>query len=217
MSKQCEIVQDLLPLYVDRACSEASTEIIKEHLETCADCRAIYEQMCSYTNEEILHKESESVLMRHNAKERRKNRKNITVAIIVSVAICIITIFTVVCLLPIKIDFSFNNIEPYYEGKGLCVKIVDYDGANYSEEPRYNYHEIQKAENVTAPGVFTTVFSITDVKKEYIVLTLKEPLFQNGNKVSEIKLSIGDIIELRTSTEGAGTAYTFSIEDWRYE
>ena len=45
MSKQCEIVQDLLPLYVDGACSEASAEMIKEHLETCADCRAIYEQM----------------------------------------------------------------------------------------------------------------------------------------------------------------------------
>ena len=33
MSKQCEIVQDLLPLYVDGACSEASAEMIKEHLE----------------------------------------------------------------------------------------------------------------------------------------------------------------------------------------
>ena len=52
MSKQCEIVQDLLPLYVDGACSEASAEMINEHLETCADCRAIYEQMRSHTNED---------------------------------------------------------------------------------------------------------------------------------------------------------------------
>ena len=62
MNKQCEIVQDLLPLYVDGACSEASEEMIKEHLETCADCRAIYEQMCSHTNEDILQSEKDSVV-----------------------------------------------------------------------------------------------------------------------------------------------------------
>ena len=110
-----------------------------------------------------------------------------------------------------------NEIEPYFEGKGLCVKIVDYDGANYTEEPRYNYHEIQKFDGVTAPGVNTTIFSITDVEKEYIVVSFKEPLLQDGNKVSEIKLSIGDSVELKTSAEGAGTAYTFSIEDWPTE
>ena len=63
-----------------------------------------------------------------------------------------------------------NDIEPYYVGKGLCVKIVDFDGANYTEEPRYNYHEIQEFDDVTAPGVNTTIFSITEVAKEYIVI-----------------------------------------------
>lgn len=110
-----------------------------------------------------------------------------------------------------------NDIEPYYVGKGLCVKIVDFDGANYTEEPRYNYHEIQEFDDVTAPGVNTTIFSITEVAKEYIVIEFQEPLYQGNTEVSKITLSIGDAIELKTSTEGAGTAYTFSIEDWRYE
>ena len=35
MNKQCEIVQDLLPLYVDGACSESSAEMVREHLESC--------------------------------------------------------------------------------------------------------------------------------------------------------------------------------------
>ena len=110
-----------------------------------------------------------------------------------------------------------NDIEPYYSGKGLCVKIVDYDGANSTEKPRYNYHEIQEFDGVTAPGVNTTIFSITEVEKEYIVIEFKEPLYQGSTEFSKITLSIGDAIELKTSTEGAGTAYTFSIEDWRYE
>ena len=75
MSKQCEIVQDLLPLYVDGACSEASAEMIKEHLETCADCRAIYEQMRSHTNEDILQKEKDGVIARREKTEKKKSNK----------------------------------------------------------------------------------------------------------------------------------------------
>lgn len=81
MSKQCEIVQDLLPLYVDGACSEASAEMIKEHLESCADCRAIYVQMCSHTNEDILQKEKDGVVKRHERKESQKVIKYIFFAL----------------------------------------------------------------------------------------------------------------------------------------
>ena len=81
MSKQCEIVQDLLPLYVDGACSEASAEMIKEHMEMCADCRAIYEQMCSHTNEDILQEEKDGVVKRHERKESQKVIKSIFFAL----------------------------------------------------------------------------------------------------------------------------------------
>lgn len=81
MSKQCEIVQDLLPLYVDGACSEASSEMIKEHLEMCTDCRAIYDQMCSHTSEDILQKEKDGVVKRHERKESQKVIKYIFVAL----------------------------------------------------------------------------------------------------------------------------------------
>lgn len=35
----CSVVQDLLPLYVDDACSEQSRQLVEEHLQTCDDCR----------------------------------------------------------------------------------------------------------------------------------------------------------------------------------
>ena len=50
MSKQCDIVRDILPLYVDGACSEASAEMVKEHLNACADCNAIYQKLLSHTS-----------------------------------------------------------------------------------------------------------------------------------------------------------------------
>lgn len=92
MSKQCDIVRDILPLYVDGACSEASAEMVKEHLNACADCNAIYQKLLSHTNEDVLHEESESVIMRHEAKEKQRGRKKITIAVLVSIALCIIAI-----------------------------------------------------------------------------------------------------------------------------
>ncbi len=43
----CNIIRDLLPLYIDDCCSEESREMIKEHLEKCEECRALYLEMSS--------------------------------------------------------------------------------------------------------------------------------------------------------------------------
>ena len=45
MKLSCEIVQDLLPLYADDACSEESRQAVEEHLEQCPDCRGYLERM----------------------------------------------------------------------------------------------------------------------------------------------------------------------------
>lgn len=39
MSKQCKIIEDLLPLYHDGVCSEESKQLIEEHLSKCEECR----------------------------------------------------------------------------------------------------------------------------------------------------------------------------------
>lgn len=41
----CEIVKDLLPLYVDGMVSDVSKESIETHLEHCADCKETYRNM----------------------------------------------------------------------------------------------------------------------------------------------------------------------------
>ncbi|MFK0522314.1 zf-HC2 domain-containing protein [Paenibacillus illinoisensis] len=38
---KCEIIKDLLPLYVDEVCSEASRQFIEEHLAACDSCRLV--------------------------------------------------------------------------------------------------------------------------------------------------------------------------------
>lgn len=37
----CDVIKDLIPLYEEDLCSQASRELVEEHVETCADCRAL--------------------------------------------------------------------------------------------------------------------------------------------------------------------------------
>ena len=41
----CNVIRDLLPLYIDGACSSQSANIVKEHLESCANCRNLRDAM----------------------------------------------------------------------------------------------------------------------------------------------------------------------------
>ena len=64
--KECEIIADLLPIYLDRETQEDTNHYIEEHLVSCQSCRQNYQWMKS-SFEEVLHE--------GNA-ERKKKPKN---------------------------------------------------------------------------------------------------------------------------------------------
>ena len=41
----CNVIKDLLPLYVDECCSEESVRLVAGHLDVCNGCRKVYDQM----------------------------------------------------------------------------------------------------------------------------------------------------------------------------
>ena len=42
---KCDIIRDLLPLYCDGLCSEASKQEIEAHVAQCQECRACLAEM----------------------------------------------------------------------------------------------------------------------------------------------------------------------------
>ena len=42
---KCEIVKDLMILYLDNCCSDGSRLEVEEHIKECEECRAIFEEM----------------------------------------------------------------------------------------------------------------------------------------------------------------------------
>ncbi len=41
----CDIIKDLVPLYIDGCCSEESRKTVKEHIESCKNCKQIFDGM----------------------------------------------------------------------------------------------------------------------------------------------------------------------------
>lgn len=45
MSNKCNLIKDILPLYVEDMVSTDTREFVDEHLKHCAECHAEYESM----------------------------------------------------------------------------------------------------------------------------------------------------------------------------
>ncbi len=89
----CDLVQDLLPLYQDNICSETSKRIVEEHLEDCGSCRQVAERLADTKIDQYLAEEKESVLKVHAKKEKRNAAKigGITAGVLlIPIIVCLI-------------------------------------------------------------------------------------------------------------------------------
>lgn len=44
---ECNLIYDVLPIYVDNLASEDTKEFVKNHIKTCNECKQKLEDMCS--------------------------------------------------------------------------------------------------------------------------------------------------------------------------
>ncbi|MBO4767615.1 MAG: zf-HC2 domain-containing protein [Lachnospiraceae bacterium] len=62
MKYECDVIEDLLPLYKDGACSPASAKAVEEHLTECPRCSEMLARMNDITIDEMMISEKENVI-----------------------------------------------------------------------------------------------------------------------------------------------------------
>lgn len=106
MNLKCGVVRDLIPLYIDKVCTEESKEKVEKHMEKCEGCKKYYEKMeetsgfyevKDYDFEEEKMKES---LKKVKSKINKKIRNTIVCA--VSATVFVTAGFWVLFNVPIK-------------------------------------------------------------------------------------------------------------------
>ena len=94
MNCNCGIIDDLLPLYADGACSEESNAAIEAHLASCEACRKKLERMQSDTVVSETSKSTGEVAVVKYANKLRKHRIKLTIGIVAIsvIAACLLSL-----------------------------------------------------------------------------------------------------------------------------
>ena len=99
MKYQCEVIKDLMPLYVDDVCSKESKKIIEEHLEICDSCKQYYDAMKSSDNSIVSEDKNNEIL----ADSLQKVKKQIKIKKILAVSSTLIITFAFLCISAVAI------------------------------------------------------------------------------------------------------------------
>lgn len=78
----CDVVQDLLPLYVDGVCSADSRQLVEAHLAECDDCRRVLADLQESETEAAFHADAKAVIRAHN---KHQSKTALALGVLISV------------------------------------------------------------------------------------------------------------------------------------
>lgn len=107
MKKECSIVRDVLPLYLENMVSEDTAVFVKEHLENCSDCAAEWEGLKAGKQAD----EARTLQRRHDAEVIKAVSRKIARRTIKAVAVvCLVfVVFFSVILLSVSIAYPVTE------------------------------------------------------------------------------------------------------------
>ncbi len=191
MNYPCEIIKDLLPLYIDNVVSEESKITVEKHLTECESCKKYYEMMkeagCftekNYDNTEDL-KMADS-LKRIKIKINKKIR-NIIICSVAAVLVLILA-FNLLFNIPIKnIDFSDISVTVITHPMEEIATVggADYDSVRITVD-KTDKSEEYKLEIPSMPNADISVSENTIKEKGVVsIITWSSPC-----NIREIKLA----------------------------
>ena len=114
--KNCKIVQDLLPNYIENLTSEETNTFIEEHLTECDNCKKIYESMKKdYKIENEKRDGREVEYIKKYNKKMKVWKKFLLIALVIFAVYACSVIYKLIILSNIdKQNIISNNKENYY-------------------------------------------------------------------------------------------------------
>ena len=121
MSKECSIVKDLLPLYVEDMVSEETATFIEEHLQSCPKCKELFDSM-KESNSTVMNNDKDNTI--DDVKIIKKiNSKWLKKRLLIMISTILLTVGSL---------FAFWMLEPYFHST-----IIDYGESEiYSEQDK---------------------------------------------------------------------------------
>lgn len=214
-NRDCKIVEDLLPIYVDGMCSEESCTFVEEHLAHCSECREKKAQLetKSVDDKHVIEDRTKSEFIKGVAKRFDKNYKlamikGLAISLIACM-VCGIGYFTMCKLRISKVPNNKIVMDGYRtEDNNLVFQVSADDGyvggmldIHWDKESKSCYLTIKRTivKNKAQKGAKDTYFYSVDEKSI-------EKIYLGTPKDSKLVWESGDPIE-SISTEELNLLY----------
>lgn len=126
MSKlPCEVVKDLFPSYIDELTGEVTNQLIEEHTKECENCRQTLASMKEPEPESTEQPQKKEI--DYLKKTRKKNRKNIMIAVIVVLALVLGGFGVKHFFVGTTMQYEYLECQVKVDGKSLTVDCLAAD------------------------------------------------------------------------------------------
>lgn len=207
MSKKCELIKDLLPLYADNVCTEESRKTVAEHLASCESCRSELNKMQTEIN--ITEKAEQDISIIKKIKRKIFIERIIAATVTVLILLFIAFAAAMISVNDLKaMNYEKNNlkenvyVEEDSEGKVWLVRkceatdgIVDFGLRETGQKGKQTgmlVSEDIKSDNPTVMnplqtvGEFDYIVTLGERKYEHFMDNLCFPPFTDGLLFSRI-------------------------------
>ena len=156
----CDIIKDLLPLYIEGMVSETSQKEIAMHFDECAECRAVYEKMAAPKPEIHFNTEPAKSFQKYIKKEKR--RFGWKVALLYSLVVLAAIIIWLV---------TMGGLIGFLASPSMGTMIIDSDISHYSQYMGKNaekpYQNKMDMDESIFPEKITADMNVLDYKMVY--------------------------------------------------
>lgn len=189
MKKECELIKDLLPNYVEKLTSEETNKYIEEHLNNCEECKKTFDNMSQdIKKEKKLSKKEIDYLKKYRNKIR--NFKIFFIGILLIIIAVIVGKFGFKFYVLNKTISRNNNYDisgGEYNGGNFAVSIYE-ESVEKDTNPTKIYSRDRILKKVKGDTVLEysegeEYFYINQENKTYKISNDKE-LIENKNKIS---------------------------------
>ncbi|MBQ6569362.1 MAG: DUF4825 domain-containing protein [Clostridia bacterium] len=174
----CEIVQDLLPSYIDGVTSEKTTAAVSEHLEGCENCTAVYENM-----KDDNASEPQQIREVNFLKKTKKKALAITlIGIAAAFALAIVLLFVRFCVVSRDVSNSVIVLSSKISNeKNLDIELCATDSATAISD--IQFEEKDGVVYVTAKGTLSSFLNSSGTRRESYTASEKIKQIRVGNDI----------------------------------
>ena len=124
----CQIIKDLLPLYIDKVCSEESANAVEEHLRSCPICEADLTKLQATPDiAPVVDEDFESAVKKANKRIIKSKKKAVVKTLSITLSILLVIGIIAYLIVPIKVAYHNYCNDGYLYS--LCG-LIDIDVHN---------------------------------------------------------------------------------------